>query len=118
MWTCGIDWAEKHLDLCLQNPSGDVTSRQRVDNNEEGFHAIMALFADKNIDEVGVAIESPHEPVVDFLLSRGISVYPVNPNAIDQYRKSLKVSEIRFPCDRNLVNLGFRIAKMEPISRV
>ena len=47
-------------------------------------------------------IESPHQHVVDFLLSRGVSVYPaksnarlrlsVNPTAIHDYRKSRKPS--------------------------
>lgn len=94
MWACGCDWAEKHLDFCLQNVSGDVVLRRRVDNNEAGFNTILSEFSQLGIDskDVAVAIESPHEPVVDFLLACGITVYPVNPTAIEQYRKSLKVS--------------------------
>ena len=94
MWFCGIDWAEKHLDFCIETESGDVVKRQRVDNNEGGFSTLQATFLTHNINsnEIAVAIESPHELVVDFLLVRGIAVYPVNPTAIEQYRKSQKVS--------------------------
>ncbi len=94
MWFCGIDWAEKHLDFCLEKESGDVVKRHRVDNNEDGFLSLIKTFSQHAIktNEIAVAIESPHEPVVDFLLARRIAVYPVNPTAIDQYRKSQKVS--------------------------
>jgi len=30
MYFCGIDWAENHLDFCLENYSGDVIERNRI----------------------------------------------------------------------------------------
>ena len=44
------------------------------------------------MSQIVVAIESPHQHVVDFFLARGVSVYPVNPAAIYDYRKSRKPS--------------------------
>lgn len=92
MFFTGIDWAEKHLDFCVKN-NGDVILRDRVDNNDNGFNSMIESFAQKNIDFslVAVSIESPHQRIVDFLLARGIAVYPVNPTAVYEYRKS------RFP---------------------
>jgi len=93
MWFVGIDWAEKHLDFCIENLSGDVILRGRVDNTDLGFNSLLSSFAKENIDlaSTAVSIESPHQRVVDFLLARGVSVYPVNPKAVYDYRKS------RFP---------------------
>ena len=44
MWFCGIDWAEKHLDFCLETESSDVVKRHRVDNNEDGFFQCLIPF--------------------------------------------------------------------------
>ena len=79
MFPIGIDWAEKHLDYCITNNSGDVIKRGRVDNNDLGFNSLLQLFEKEKIDfsEIAVAIESPHQRVVDFLIARGVSVYPV-----------------------------------------
>lgn len=94
MWALGIDWAEKHLDYCLLSPPGDVILRGRVDNNESGFAQMLASVQKEAIDftAVAAAIESPHQPVVDFLITREVAVYPVNPTAIFDYRKSLRPS--------------------------
>ena len=94
MFFIGIDWAEKHLDYCIENNSGDVIKRGRVDNDDNGFNSILSLLGKENIElsSIAVAIESPHQHVVDFLLARGVDVYPVNPGAIYDYRKSRKPS--------------------------
>ena len=93
MFPIGIDWSEKHLDYCLENNSGDVILRSRVDNDDNGFNSMLDTLGKEKIDlsEIAVAIESPNQRIVDFLLARGISVYPVNPTAVHDYRKS------RFP---------------------
>jgi transposase len=94
MWTLGIDWAEKHLDYCLLTPSGDVSIRGRVDNNETGFSHMLAECTQQANEpqSISAAIESAHQPVVNFLIARQITVYPVNPTAIFDYRKSVKGS--------------------------
>ncbi len=81
MFFIGIDWAEKHLDYCIENNSSDVIKRGRVDNNDNGFNSMLATLGKENIQlsQIAVAIESPHQHVVDFLLARGLDVYPVNP---------------------------------------
>lgn len=81
MFPTGIDWSEKHLDFCITNNSGDVILRDRVDNDDDGFNSILSSFAKEKIalEEIAVAIESPHQRIVDFLLARGVDVYPVNP---------------------------------------
>jgi len=94
MFFVGIDWSEKYLDYCLTNQLGDVILRNRVENNDDGFNAMLSSFAKETIDLslFVVAIESPHQRVVDFLLARGICLYPVNPGAVHDYRKSRKPS--------------------------
>ncbi|MBI1925056.1 IS110 family transposase [Candidatus Poribacteria bacterium] len=94
MWSLGIDWAEKHLDYCLLSPSGDVLLRSRVENTEAGFAKMLSDVTHLDITpkQMMAAIESPHQPVVDFLMVREVIVYPVNPTAIYDYRKSLKTS--------------------------
>ncbi|MBI1930348.1 transposase [Candidatus Poribacteria bacterium] len=94
-----MDWAEKHLDYCLLNPSGDVVLSSRVDNTEAGFAKMLGDVTHLDIfpKQMMAAIESPHQPVVDFLIAREVVVYPVNPTAIFDYRKSLKTSGSRTP---------------------
>ena len=94
MFFIGIDWAEKHLDFCIENLTGDVIKRGRVDNDDNGFNSMLHSIKKENIQlsQIAVAIESPHQHVVDFLLARGVDVYPVNPAAIHDYRKSRKPS--------------------------
>lgn len=101
MFPVGIDWekiatlrAEKHLDFCITNELGDVILRNRVDNDYDGFNSLLQAFEKEKIDLsfLAVAIESPHQRIVDFLLARGVSVYPVNPTAVHDYRKSRKPS--------------------------
>jgi hypothetical protein len=94
MWFIGIDWAEKYLDFCIENNNGDIILRGRVDNDDDGFNSMLNLFLQSNVSlaEVAVSIESPHQRVVDFLLARSVSVYPVNPTAVHEYRKSRKIS--------------------------
>ena len=93
MWFLGIDWSEKHLDFCLEKQSGDVILRSRVDNDDNGFNSMLNQFLQLNVSsaEVAMGIESPHQRIVGFLLAHGVSVYPVNPAAVHDYRKS------RFP---------------------
>jgi hypothetical protein len=81
MWFLGIDWAEKHLDFCVENNSGDVILRGRIDNTDSGFNSMLSQFSQFNVSlaEVAISIESPHQRIVDFLLARGVLVYPVNP---------------------------------------
>jgi transposase len=94
MFFIGIDWAEKHLDYCIENNSSDVIKRGRVDNDDDGFNSMLSTLGKEKIQlsQIAVAIESPHQHVVDFLLAHGVSVYPVNPTAIHDYRKSRKPS--------------------------
>ena len=68
MFFVGIDWSEKYLDYCLTNNSGDVILRNRVENNDDGFNAMLSSFAKETIDLslFAVAIESPHQRVVGF----------------------------------------------------
>jgi len=89
----GIDWSEKWLDFCVKS-DGNVILRDRVDNDDSGFNCLLFKFEQKKIDlsKIKVAIESPHQRIVDFLLARGIAVYPVNPTAVSEYRKSRKTS--------------------------
>jgi len=94
MFFVGIDWSEKYLDYCITNNSGDVILRHRVENNDDGFNAMLSSFTKETIDLslFMVTIESPNQRIVDFLLARGICIYPVNPTAVSDYRKSRKPS--------------------------
>lgn len=112
MWSLGIDWAEKHLDYCLLSPNGDVRQRGRVDNNESGWAQMLndGLQEGKDPKHLVAAIESPHQSVVEFLMVREVVVYPVNPKAIKDYRKSLRPSGSKSdPADAELIAGFLRI---------
>ncbi len=81
LWFIGIDWGETYLDFCIENSKGDVLLRGRVNNDDDGFNSMLNQFVQQNVSlaDAAVCIESPNQRVVDFLLARGVSVYPVNP---------------------------------------
>ena len=103
----GIDWAEKHLDYCVENQSGDVLYRGRIDNNETCFAKMLARTTQLGLtsEQIHAAIESPHQPVVDFLIAREVTVYPLNPASISDLSSKTALDFLtQFPSPQNIPN--------------
>jgi hypothetical protein len=85
----GIDWAERHHDVCVMAADGSVLARERITDGMAGvarLHELIALHADEP-DEVVVGIETDRGLLVGALVAAGYQVVAVNPLAASRYRE-------------------------------
>jgi transposase len=80
-----LDWASDHHDMVIVDPSGAIVRQFRFAHTAAGW----AEFTDQMKPFVGcpIALETSSGPAVDQLLSRGWTLYPVNPKAAEGYRQ-------------------------------
>ncbi len=84
----GVDWAEKHHDVCLLDEAGKVLGRAKVVDGLEGVTRIHSLVAGYTTspEEVVVGIETDRGLLVHAMLAGGYQIYAVNPRSVDRYR--------------------------------
>jgi transposase len=88
MWFLGIDWGERHHDLCLLDKDGIVLAARRIADGLAGvgeLHALVAAHA-QDPTQVAVGIETDRGLLVGALLAAGYQVYAVNPHTVSRYR--------------------------------
>ena len=84
----GVDWADASHVVWAMTETGDKVLSRSIEHtpsalSEWGRH--LDEWQAQGI-EVWAAIERPHRMIVDFLLDHGLSVFPVNPKALDRAR--------------------------------
>ena len=87
----GIDWAEAHHDVCVENERGEVLTKGRVPDGIEGIeriHEMLGAHATQ-ASEVVIGIELDRGLLVGALLAAGYEVHAVNPLAVSRYRDRL-----------------------------
>jgi len=90
----GVDWADASHMVWAMDETGDKVLSRTIE------HTPVALSEwGRQLDEwqaqgieVWAAIERPHGMIVDFLLDHGVSVFPVNPKALDRARDRFRPS--------------------------
>jgi transposase len=84
----GIDWGERHHDLCLLDQDGNLVAARRIADGLAGVSELHALVATHVEDpgQVAVGIETDRGLLVGSLLAVGYQVYAVNPHAVSRYR--------------------------------
>jgi transposase len=84
----GVDWGERHHDLCLLDPDGRVLVTHRVGDGLTGVGELHALVAAHVQDpaQVVVGIETDRGLLVSALLAAGYQIYAVNPQVVSRYR--------------------------------
>lgn len=90
----GVDWAERHHDLCLLDEQGAVLAKRRITDGLGGvteLHALLARHAE-DPSQVVVGIETDRGLLVGALLAAGYQVYGINPLAVSRYRDRHSVS--------------------------
>jgi hypothetical protein len=85
----GIDWSEKHHDVCVMDEDGRVLGRRRVDHSVRGIAELHELVARHAADsqQVAAGIEIDRGLLVSALLAAGYQVYAVNPMSAARYRE-------------------------------
>ena len=93
MMFAGIDWSDKALDYHLRTAGGKVLAQGQVKVSPEGLADLfLALEAHATPEQIGIAIETSHGAWMQSLLDRGYRIYPVNPKAVDNFRKALSAN--------------------------
>jgi transposase len=84
----GVDWGERHHDLCLLDQDGAVLVTRRITDGLAGvgeLHALVATHAQDPV-QVAVGIGTDRGLLVGALLAAGYQVYAVNPQVVSRYR--------------------------------
>ena len=88
-WFAGVDWASQKHDIWLADGSGKRLGKRTVEHTGEGLAQMcdwLAATSGGKPEDIHVAIEVPHGPVVETLLDRGFKVYAINPRQLDRFR--------------------------------
>src|ERR1700735_4849413 len=84
----GVDWAEAHHDVFVQDEDGKRLAGGRLPEGVEGiarFHEMGGAFANES-DEVVIGIETDRGLFVGALVAAGYQVFAVNPMSTSRYR--------------------------------
>ena len=90
-WFVGIDWGSRTHQACVVDAAGKVIAERSFRHGGAGLTEMakwLLSFA-STAEEVGVAIETPHGPVVESLLEHDLAVYSINPKQLDRFRDRL-----------------------------
>jgi len=97
MFYVGIDWACDHHNIFIADESGTRIDSFYIPHSTKG----MSLLRDKlrdlitPKDQILIAIETPKNLLVEFLLNEGYTIYPINPKSVDRYRDRYRLSGAR-----------------------
>jgi hypothetical protein len=88
-WFLGVDWGSAEHRVRLTDGSGGELGARGVQHSGEGL-AQLADWALKlsgaRPEQIWVAIEVPHGPVVESLMERGFRLFAINPKQADRFR--------------------------------
>jgi transposase len=93
----GVDWGERHHDLCLLDEAGQVLATRRVADGLAGvgeLHALVAAHA-QDPGQVAVGIETDRGLLVGALVAAGYQVYAVNPQVVSRYRGRHRAARVK-----------------------
>ncbi|MGH2735638.1 MAG: IS110 family transposase [Actinomycetota bacterium] len=84
----GIDWAQKHHDVCIIDKEGVILARGRVADGVEGIAKLHETVAEhvEEPEEAVAGIELDRGLLVGALVAAGYEVFAINPLSVDRYR--------------------------------
>jgi transposase len=90
----GIDWSERHHDVCVMDAEGEVLNKRRIPDGVEGVRELHEMLEDHagEPDEVIVGIEIDRGLLVGALVAAGYRVFAINPLSVDRYRDRHRTS--------------------------
>jgi transposase len=94
-WLVGIDWATQKHHVCLLDLSGCIVGEREFSHEGAGLLELCTWLLERTKalpEQIGVAIETSHGPVVEMLLERGFEVYSINPKQLDRFRDRFTVA--------------------------
>jgi transposase len=82
----GIDWASTEHQVCLTSTGEPVQRAFAHDAGGIGAMVDWLCAQAEQPGQVAVAIETPHGPIVEALMDRGVAVFAINPKQLDRFR--------------------------------
>jgi len=91
----GVDWGDRVHQLYGGDENGAKVMEMKLQESPEGMAEVGHWLDQSRAEgvELWAAIEKPHGRIVDFLLDRGVVVYPVNPKVLDRARDRFRMSQ-------------------------
>lgn len=94
-WFVGVDWATQEHVVCVIASDGTLLGEREFPHSGVGLAAMCDWLLEKTSavpEDVHVAIETPHGPVVETLLERKMVVHALNPKQLDRFRDRFTVA--------------------------
>jgi transposase len=94
-WLVGLDWATQKHHVCLLDLSGRIVGEREFSHEGSGLLELCTWLLEETKalpEQIGVAIETSHGPVVEMLLERAFEVYSINPKQLDRFRDRFTVA--------------------------
>jgi transposase len=94
-WFVGIDWATQSHCVCLLDGEGRQVGQREFAHGGVGLTELRDWLLKKTKaapEQIAVAIETPHGPVVEMLLEHGFVVFAINPKQLDRFRDRFTVA--------------------------
>ncbi len=90
MWYVGLDWADTHHDVEVQDEAGKRIGARRFAHSHAGLNELKAFLLGiaASPEDLACIVETNHGLLITFLLEAGIPVYPVNPKSANRLRKA------------------------------
>lgn len=89
-WYAGVDWASANHHVLITDDDGQKIGEKVFKHGGEGLAEmaswLMATSGATEPDQIHIAIEVPHGPVVETLIERGFKVHAINPKQMDRFR--------------------------------
>lgn len=89
-WYCGIDWASEYHHVFLTDGEGRKLGEKLFRHGGEGLAEmaawLMTTSGASEPNQIDIAIEVPHGPVVETLIERKFNVHAINPKQMDRFR--------------------------------
>lgn len=82
--TSGIDWAREDHAACIVDHRGRKVATVMVEHTTAGLRDLVGFLGRHGVGEV--AIERPDGPVIDALLTAGLTVVVISPNQVKNLR--------------------------------
>lgn len=98
----GVDWGEFEHAVAVVDARRAIVARFKVEATLEGLNALGCRLGELGV-VAGIAIEATSNLVVPFLLSKGFSVYLVNPKMSKNWREGNSVAGVKSDARDGLV---------------
>ena len=89
-WFAGVDWASEAHHVRVVGDDGSKRAERIFRHGGAGLAEMADWIANRcggaAPEDIPVAIEIPHGPVVESLMDHGFAVYSINPKQLDRFR--------------------------------